>query len=143
MEKELVIVQKTKVSTFPPLMAAIEALCRLGIKITLICGDELEENMSFLHKYCHKVILLNIPDARNTLDKVLVWSKIRYRVWKTIKQEELMHHTFYLPTADTVLAMGPKTMRLHYILNLYELYDEAPMYLRNLKKYGSPVNPRV
>lgn len=136
MEKELVIVQKTKVSTFPPLMAAIEALCRLGIKITLICGDELEENMSFLHKYCHKVILLNIPDARNTLDKVLVWSKIRYRVWKTIKQEELMHHTFYLPTADTVLAMGPKTMRLHYILNLYELYDEAPMYLRNLKKYA-------
>jgi len=136
MTKELVIVQKTKVSTFPPLMTAIEALCRLGVNITLICGDELEENIPFLEKNCKKVIILNIPDARNIVEKVLVWSRIRYHVWKTIKREGLMNHTFYLPTADTVLAMGLKTMKLSYILNLYELYDEAPMYLRNLKKYA-------
>lgn len=136
MGKQLVIVQKTKVSTFPPLMAAIEALSRLGVCITLICGDELEENMRFLHKYCARVIMLNIPDAKNTFEKLLVWSRIRRHVWKTIKKEDLMNHTFYLPTADTVLAMGPKTMKLHYILNLYELYDEAPVYLRSLKKYA-------
>ena len=136
MEKELVIIQKTKVSTFPPLMAAIEALSNQGVKITLLCGNELEEVMPFLYKYCKKVIMLNVPDAKNTLEKVFVWLKIRRRVWRTIKKEGLMNATFYLPTADTVLAMGPRTMKLRYVLNLYELYDEAPMYLRNLKKYA-------
>lgn len=136
MAKELVIVQKTKVSSFPPLMATIETLSRLGVEITLICGNELEENMDFLHKYCKKVIMLNIPDAKSKIEKVLVWSKIRYYVWKTIRKEGLMKHTFYIPTADTLLAMGPRTKRLHYILNLYELFDGTPMYLKNLKEYA-------
>ena len=80
--------------------------------------------------------MLNIPDAKSKIEKVLVWSKIRYYVWKTIRKEGLMKHTFYIPTADTLLAMGPRTKRLHYILNLYELFDGTPMYLKNLKEYA-------
>lgn len=136
MNKELVIVQKTKVSNFPPLMAAIEQLCEKGIDIILICGNERPEAMPFIQKYCKKVIILNILDAKNKLEKPIVWWRIRRNVWKTIKDEQLLGKTFYIPTADTVLAMGHRTLKLDYILNLYELYDGAPAYyLKNLKKY--------
>ena len=135
MNKELVIVQKTKVSSFPPLMTAIELLARLGVSITLICGNEHKDNLSFLHKHCKKVIILNIPDANNSLEKIIVWSRIRLSFWKVIHKENLYDKTFYFPTVDTILAMGHRVFNLKYILNLYELYDNVPLYLRNLKKY--------
>lgn len=136
MNKTLVIVQKTCVSSFPPLMAAIEGISKKNVDIILICGNELKDNIPFLRKFCHKVHILNIPDGKYKIEKLWVWTKFRYKVWKLIKAEKLSKHTFYFPTADTVLALGPRIKSLHYILNLYELYDQLPMYLRNLKQYA-------
>lgn len=136
MNKKLVIVQKTRVSSFPPLMAAIEGLSRKNVEIILICGNELVGNMPFLQKFCHQIHILDIPDGKSMVGKLWAWTKFRYKVWKLIRKEDLSRYTFYFPTADTVLALGQRIKSLHYILNLYELYDQLPMYLRNLKQYA-------
>lgn len=136
MNKKLVIVQKTRVSSFPPLMAAIEGLSRENVEIILICGNELVGNMPFLQKFCHQIHILDIPDGKSMVGKLWAWTRFRYKVWKLIGKENLSRYTFYFPTADTVLALGQRIKSLHYILNLYELYDQLPMYLRNLKQYA-------
>lgn len=139
MDKSVVIIQKTKVSSFPPLMALMEYFHTNGIHITLICGNEFDSFMPFLQKNCEKVIMLDVEDARpNVFSKLTTWVKIHNKIWKAIKENNLINKTFYIPTADTILAMGPKTKRLKYIFNLYELYDEAPIYLRHLKQYAKP-----
>ena len=139
MEKEIVIIQKTKVSSFPPLMAFMEYCKKTGVSIILICGNEFPSFMPFLEENCSSVIMLNVDDAKpGILNKLYTWLKFNIKVWSAIRKNKLKNCTFYIPTADTILAMGPRTKRLRYILNLYELYDEAPVYLKHLRQYVAP-----
>ena len=139
MISKLVIVHKSSVSLFPPLLTFIEVLKNNGIEVLLICGREDEKFKEHLNKLCAKTYFFDIPIAPiggSKLIKIRSWLEVRFLFWKLIEKENLLSETFYFATADTVLAMGSRVQKLKYILNLYELFDFKPYYLKNLKPYA-------
>ncbi len=141
--KQIVIVQKSSVSSYPPLLTFIECLNVLGYKVILICGNELDIQKQYLNSICDRCFYLDIPNGNSKLTKLFVWLKVRIKVWRLIYKLKLSNELFYFPTADTVLALGRNVLRLNYILNLYELFDTIPYYLKNIKQYALNANTIV
>lgn len=140
MNNKIVIVQKSCVSYYPPLIAFLQILKKNNIDVILICGFEYDSFKPVLDTLCSKVFYLNVNIAQNQVQRMLSWLNIRRKVWALLEKENLLKELFYLPTADTVLAMGKKVKKLNYILNLYELFDNIPYYFKNLKQYAMSAN---
>lgn len=131
--KEIVIVHKTCVSDYPPLLAFIKYLNKNNYKIHLILGFEKGNLIEELNSLCYKVHLTDIKPSSN---KFLYWLTIRNTFWKIINKNQYQKKLIWIPAADTTLALGKKLLSLNYVLNLYELFDYAPRYIKGLEKYA-------
>jgi len=131
--KEIVIVHKTCVSDYPPLLAFIKYLNKSGYKIHLILGFEKGNLIDELINLCENVHLTNVKPSKN---KILYWYKIRTTFWKIIYKNNYQNSLLWLPAADTTLALGKRLLKYEFVLNLYELFDYAPRYIKGLKKYA-------
>ncbi|WP_223559250.1 hypothetical protein [Chryseobacterium lathyri] len=131
--KEIVIVHKTCVSDYPPLLAFIKYLNKNGYKIHLVLGFEKGNLIDELNSLCDKVHLTDIKPSSN---KFLYWFKIRKTFWEIINENRYQDKLIWIPAADTTLALGNKLLSLNYVLNLYELFDYAPRYIKGLEKFA-------
>lgn len=131
--KEIVIVHKTCVSDYPPLLAFIKYLNKKGYKIYLVLGFEKGNLIEELNKLCYKVHLTHIKPSSN---KLLYWFKIRKIFWKIMHENRYEDKLIWIPAADTTLALGKKLLALNYVLNLYELFDYSPRYIKGLEKFA-------
>ncbi len=136
--KEIVIIHKTSVSEFPPLLSFLQFLKQEGYVIHLIAGYEKAESVrKELREICTKLHITNIFPSSN---KIFYWLKIRRTFWQIIHQNNYGSKLIWLPAADTTLALGSKLLSYNYVLNLYELFDDEPLYLRRLKKFALKAN---
>lgn len=131
--KKIVIVHKTCVADYPPLLTLIRDLSLKGYSIHLIVGFEEEELLKELQTLC---IIVHCPFITPSKNKLFYWYKIRKTFWKIIEENNYGEHLLWLPSADTTLSLGRKLLNYNYVLNLYELFDYEPMYLSRLKKYA-------
>lgn len=132
--KEIVILHKTSVSDFPPILSLLRYLKKNGYIINLLLGYEKTEAMQReLEELCETLHVTNIFPAKN---KILYWLKIRRTFWKIIHDNGYDSKLIWLPAADTTLALGRKLLNYNYVLNLYELFDDEPLYLKKLKKFA-------
>lgn len=132
--KEIVIVHKTSVSDFPPILYLLKYLKKNGFVIHLVLGYEKSPSMqSQLEELCEKLHITNILPAKN---KILYWLKIRRKFWKIIHDYGYDSKLIWLPAADTTLALGSKLLKCNYVLNLYELFDDEPLYRKQLEKFA-------
>jgi len=132
--REIVILHKTSVSDFPPILSFLRYLNKNGYLIHLVLGYERTDAMrQELHEICETLHITNIVPSKN---KILYWLKIRRTFWKIINENSYTSKLIWLPTADTTLALGNKLLSCNYVLNLYELFDDEPLYLKRLKKFA-------
>ncbi|MBY0065617.1 hypothetical protein [Empedobacter falsenii] len=131
--KEIVIVHKTCVSDYPPLLAFIKYLKKSNYKVYLILGFEKGNLIEELNELCEKVHYTDIKPSKN---KILYWYKIRTTFWKIINKNSYYDKLLWIPAADTTLALGKKLLKYNFVLNLYELFDYAPRYVKGLKIYA-------
>lgn len=130
--REIVIIIKTCIADFPPILALLDFLNKRDYKIYLIVG--FDDNMENIIKpLCFKYHNLNIKPSKN---KFYYWYRIRNKFWKLLKEEQYLDKLLWLPAADTTLALGRKLLKYNYVLNLYELFDYQFMYVFLLKKYA-------
>lgn len=132
--KEIIIVHKTCVADFPPLLSFLRYLKRNGYIVRMILGYEKDRGLAEeLRGLCETLHITNILPSSN---KVFYWLKVRRQFWKIIYENKYEDKLIWLPAADTTLALGTKLLRYNYVLNLYELFDNEPLYLKRLKKFA-------
>ncbi|MBA5247418.1 hypothetical protein H1R16_03985 [Marnyiella aurantia] len=132
--KEIVVLHKTSVSDFPPILSLLRYLKKNGYRVHLVLGYERTEAMrQELHEMCETLHITNIVPSKN---KILYWLKIRRTFWRIINENNYTSKLIWLPAADTTLALGSKLLNCNYVLNLYELFDDEPLYLKRLKKFA-------
>lgn len=131
--KEIVIVHKTCVADFPPLLTFITYLFNNGYKIFLIVGFEEAKLEELIKPMCFQYHNLNVKPSKN---KFLYWFNVRKEFWKVILKNGYEQKLLWIPAADTTLALGKKLLKYNYVLNLYELFDYQFMYVKLLKKYA-------
>ncbi|MDH0673398.1 hypothetical protein N5D03_02430 [Empedobacter sp. GD03861] len=135
--KTIIILHKSKVSSFPPLLSLIQVLKVLKINVVLICSQHDDPLfLKRLEEYCFKIHLVDIKIGKNKFEKALSWYKTRKLFWEIIENNDYSKEFLWIPTADTTLALGKKLLRHKYILNLFELFDMYPYYQKNLKIYA-------
>lgn len=134
--KNIILLHKSKVSSFPPIITLLQYLKELNINVILICSkNDDKEFLEKLQTICHKVHLVDIEIGKGKLSKIYSWLKTRKLFWKIIDVNNYHKDIFWIPTADTTLAMGKRLLKYEYVLNLFELFDQYAFYRNKLKKY--------
>ena len=134
--RKIVILQKSSISSYPPLLTFIN-IVRKYVEVVLICGNELPENKEKYASLCSEYYCLDIPDATNGfVSKVKTYLRVRRTFWNFIYQKNLQNELLWIFTADTAIALGDKLLKHKFILGLYELFDTFPIYQKHLKRYA-------
>lgn len=133
---KIVIVHKSSISSFPPILSLIDVLFSLGVEIHIICGEDNSEFLSDLRTKCKEIHVIPYSNYSGKIGKIITWLNVRKKFWSLIIKHSYEKELIWIPTADTTLALGKKLLKYRFILNIYELFDTFPRYKNGLEIFA-------
>lgn len=122
--KKICVIDRTNIKLHPPVMSLLDSLSE-GYRITIISS---EYEKSILDRY--PTFNFTDPDVILPHNKFFRNLAFRKRCKKVLKE---YFDLIWIATADTALWMGDMLKNKYYVINLFELYDKHPRYLKRLK----------
>lgn len=132
--KEVIYIIKEAVQVYPPCITQILMLNDNGVKVTVVCGECSEYLLKIFQERnikCH--VIGNKRGSIPTLSKMFSYINFRRKSWGKIKVEINENSVLWFGTVDGAISLRGKYSKYKYVLNVLELYDKYPFYLKNLK----------
>lgn len=128
----IVVINKDKLENIPPLISVIYHLTSLGHEVHVITTGY-GERMARVFQG-KKVGTTIIPEGgrKGFFPKLMDYLRYRHRAKREL--EHLSFDALWIEGGNTVLALGSCIKRYRYILQISELYEKSPIYLKALNK---------
>ena len=130
---KIVYIHKAFFDKRPPIIAVIERLIQLKVKLTFVTSGISDSSRERLESQHVEVIDMESVPPKKT-SKIFYFFKFRKEVWKIINTKKA--DITWIGSGDAALVVGKKLLNIDFILQLQELYDTEKMYFHRLKKFA-------
>lgn len=137
--KKIIVLLKEPIDKLPPVFNLIRILPSLGIKVTLITSNIINDYRDIFDKLY--IDYIDIPNKTplnglitGYISKLIFWLKFRKVVKKYLDENKKSIDLIWIASGDTAIAIKTLLKDSKYILHLHELYDNDKIYLKLLKK---------
>lgn len=136
-ENTYYIVSRARIETAVPIMNIARQFKENGAEVKILCSLSKDSTKQDFARSNIEIVDIDpgFKDSRSYLNRVRNWLVFRGKFKKYFKEKNKGKSILYIASADTVLAIGKTLLQYNYILHLRELYDQYPMYLKNLGNY--------
>ena len=128
----IVVINKDRLENIPPLISVIYHLNKLGHQVNVITtgfGESLAR--VFREKGIEWTV---IPDKNRANPLLKIWGYYTYRRGVLRALDSLSFDCLWVEGGNTVWALGPSLAKYRYILQISELYENAPRFLKAIGK---------
>lgn len=135
LNKEVFIPIKADLERVPPTVTTALFLRDIGYDIHILCiscNEELEEDLKNTGIMITKMGSKKI--SNKFAEKVFIWRTFKSMFWNCYKMYKNIP-VLWIGSADTALAIGPRVLKVEYVIQVLELYDKKCWYRILLKKY--------